>query len=199
MLKRPVVRMAVLGITLLGSATAFYFIAPVFMREAAASAYPYLAYMPTRTPRPPTDTPLPPETSTPIPTETATMTVQLSIVDLSVATLVARGEFYSVAHSGSGEAYLHEVDGELVLSLSSDFQVEDGPDLHVYLSTDDPVSNESGEDLAGALDLGELIALEGEQTYALPEGLQLDDYGSVVIWCVPFEVPFIAAPIEETP
>jgi hypothetical protein len=196
MLKRPVVRMAVLGVTLLGSATAFYFIAPVFMRDAAASAYPYLAYMPTRTERPPTDTPLPTETSTEIPTEIPNMTVQLSIVDLSSATLVARGEFYPLVHSGSGEAYLHEVDDELVLSLSADFQVEDGPDLHVYLAAEDPVPNESGEDLAGALDLGELIALEGEQSYALPDGVQLDDYESVVIWCVPFEVPFIAAPIE---
>lgn len=199
MLKRPAVRMAVLGVALLGSATAFYFIAPVFVGDAGNGRYPSLAYMPTRTPRPPTDTPLPTETATQLPTETPTMTVQLSIVDLTSATLVARGEFYPLVHSGSGEAYLHQVDDELVLSLSSDFQVEDGPDLHVYLAAQDPIPNESGEDLAGALDLGELIALEGEQTYVLPDGVQLDDYQSVVIWCVPFEVPFIAAPIEEIP
>lgn len=195
MLKRPAVRMAVLGVALLGSATAFYFISPVFVRDVPIGRYPNLAYMPTRTPRPPTDTPLPTETSTEIPTETPTMEVQLSAIDIAAAVLVAQGEFYSVAHTGQGVASVYEVDGALLLTLG-DFQVEDGPELHVYLAVEDPIPNESGEELAGALDLGELSAVAGDQAYELPDNIQLDDYQSVVIWCVPYQVPFIAAPLD---
>jgi len=78
--------MTVLGITLLGSAAAFYFIAPVFVREQPLARYPTLAYMPTRTPRPPTETPAPSST----PTATATATVALiGSLDLSAAELLA--------------------------------------------------------------------------------------------------------------
>src|SRR3990172_1290978 len=38
--KKPAIRMAVLGVTLLGSAAAFYFIAPVFVRDQMFASYP---------------------------------------------------------------------------------------------------------------------------------------------------------------
>ncbi|MCI0860900.1 MAG: DM13 domain-containing protein, partial [Chloroflexi bacterium] len=36
----------------------------------------------------------------------------------------------------------------------------------------------------------------GDQNYELPVDLDLSNYGSVVIWCVPFRVPFNAAPLS---
>ncbi|HEY4718200.1 MAG TPA: DM13 domain-containing protein [Anaerolineales bacterium] len=191
MLKKPAVRMAVLGVTLLGSAAAFYFIAPVFVREQPVAGYPSLAYMPTRTPPPPA------ETSAPSATPTATATEQpASLLNLSSAVLLAGGEFYPIAHGGQGTATIYEVaEGKRVLVLT-DFEVEDGPDLHVYLAVQDPVPNQEGRELPDALDLGELKQVSGDHSYEIPTGTQLENYRSVVIWCVPFNVPFIGASLQ---
>jgi hypothetical protein len=194
MLKQPVVRAAVLGAALLISATAFYVIAPVFVREAPVSGYPTLAYLPTRTPEPPTATP----TDTPIPTETPA--VETRLFASGEAALVLRGSFYSVVHVGQGQASLYGNSAGVFTLALENFQVEDGPDLHVYLAAEDPVGTEhEGQDLAGAIDLGALLAVSGDQTYELPAGIDLAHYRSVVIWCVPFQVPFIAAPLSDLP
>jgi len=185
--------MTVLGITLLGSAAAFYFIAPVFVREQPLARYPTLAYMPTRTPRPPTETPAPSST----PTATATATVALiGSLDLSAAELLASGEFYPIAHAGQGIAAIYEVaEDNWVLALT-DFEVDDGPDLHVYLAIQDPVPSQEGNELPGALDLGKLKQISGDHSYEIPAGTQLENYHSVVIWCVPFNVPFTGASLQ---
>lgn len=183
--------MAVLGVTLLGSAAAFYFIAPIFVREPRFSGYPTLGYMPTRTPKAPTQTPLPTE----VVTDTATPTSQASSLDFSPSALLAGGDFYPIAHSGSGEAAIYKADENEWVLVLRDFEVEDGPDLHVYLAVQDPVPNQEGSPLPEAVDLGALKQITGDQRYDLPQGIQLEDYRSVVIWCVPYNVPFIAAPL----
>jgi hypothetical protein len=38
------------------------------------------------------------------------------------------------------------------------------------------------------VDLGRLKAFTGGQNYEIPAGLNLQDYGSVVIWCEQFNV-----------
>ena len=38
------------------------------------------------------------------------------------------------------------------------------------------------------IDLGKLRAFEGSQKYPIPKGVDLNDYPSVVIWCVQFGV-----------
>jgi hypothetical protein len=183
--------MAVLGVTLLGSAAAFYFIAPVFVREQPFAGYPTLAYMPTRTPKVLTSTLQPTE----MPTQTPTPTTSVAL-GVNPANLILVGSFYPIVHAGSGQAAIYEVaEDEWVLELT-DFEVEDGPDLHVYLAVQDPVPSEEGSPLADALDLGELKQISGDQRYNLPSDVQLENYHSVVIWCVPFNVPFIAASLN---
>lgn len=195
MLKRPLIRLAVLGLMLLGSAMAFYLISPLFVRASFGfDGWPTLGYMPTRTPRPATETPAPTETAQP----TATDADIATLLEGDSALVLAQGGFYAVAHEGSGTANLYQTEQGPVLRLE-EFEVEDGPDLHVYLTAQDPVENTSGVELADGLDLGELKGLSGDQSYELPEGIDLTDYKSVVIWCVPFQVPFLAAPLDVAP
>jgi len=85
-------------------------------------------------------------------------------------------------------------DNSRVLRLTN-FQVLNGPDLHVYLVPIDPVPNSIGVDIAGSIDLGKLKGNLGDQNYPLPANLDLKQFKSVVIWCQPFRVPFIAAPL----
>ena len=72
--------------------------------------------------------------------------------------------------------------------LGEDFEVGPGPKFHVYLVPKAPIRS-SGE-LAGQMfvDLGRLRAFKGSQRYAIPAGLDLAKYGSVIIWCERFSV-----------
>lgn len=110
--------------------------------------------------------------------------------------ILAQGDFYDVAHPGHGRATVYELaDGTQVLRFE-DFEVLNGPDLHVWLVPIDPVPNTIGSEIAGYLDLGPLKGNIGDQNYDLPADLLLQDYRSVVVWCQPFRVPFSAAALN---
>lgn len=109
--------------------------------------------------------------------------------------LLAEGSFYDIIHLGSGQAQVYQLaDGSHILRLQ-DFEVDNGPDLHVYLVPVDPVPSSIGVEIPGFIDLGELKGNIGDQNYELPADLDLSQFKSVVIWCQPFRVPFIAAPL----
>jgi hypothetical protein len=107
--------------------------------------------------------------------------------------ILAQGTFYNVAHEGQGTVTVYQLtDGSRVLRFE-DFQVLNGPNLHVYLTSVDPVPNTVGVELPDYFDLGPLKGNIGAQNYPLPPDLDLSVFRSVVIWCVPFRVPFSAA------
>ena len=75
--------------------------------------------------------------------------------------------------------------------------MENGPDLRVYLSE---ARAEAEDDLADQfLDLGALKGNIGDQNYALPEGTDVSDYKSAVVWCRRFSVGFAVAPVDVSP
>ena len=106
-------------------------------------------------------------------------------------TIISSGELMGVDafHTGSGQVHLIEgPDGELILRFEN-YDVRNGPDLHVYLTPD------AGGDVgvAGAVDLGQIKATSGSVNYTLPEGLDPSVFQSVVIYCEPFQVTFAVA------
>jgi len=109
------------------------------------------------------------------------------------ARLLARGEFYPVAHEGRGVAGIYQLEDGSRLIRFEDFEVLNGPDLHVWLVPVDPVPNTIGVEIPGYYDLGELKGNIGDQNYDFPTEVDLTRPWSVVIWCVPFRVPFAAA------
>ncbi len=118
----------------------------------------------------------------------------------NVATMkaLAQGNFYNVVHEGKGKATVYQLaDGSRVLRFE-DFQVLNGPELHVWLVPVNPVPNTVGTEIAGYVDLGKLKGNIGSQNYPLPANLELAKFKSVVIWCQPFRVPFIAAPLASS-
>ena len=74
-------------------------------------------------------------------------------------------------------------------ALDADGVERNGPDLHVYLSSD-PEGY-----AADALDLGGLEATDGSFNHEIPAGIDPSRYRSVVIWCEPFSVLFAVAPL----
>jgi Electron transfer DM13 len=106
--------------------------------------------------------------------------------------LLRRGSFEPVAHSVSGTATtIRTAAGARVLTLTS-FEVDNGPDLRVYLVAG-PARDESEVD--DFEDLGALKGNRGNQQYDLPRGVDLDRYSTVVIWCRAFSVNFARAPL----
>jgi hypothetical protein len=106
---------------------------------------------------------------------------------------LARGAFEPVAHSVRGTATtIRTAEGPRVLTLTG-FEVDNGPDLRVYLVAG-PARTEAEVD--DYTDLGALKGNKGNQQYELPRGLDLRRYTTVVVWCRAFSVNFARAPLR---
>ena len=106
--------------------------------------------------------------------------------------LLSQGRFESVVHPATGTASVIKLArGGNVLTLT-DFEVDNGPDLRVYLVAGPALDRGSVEEFE---DLGALKGNKGDQQYDIPQGLDLDRYTTVVIWCRAFSVNFARAPL----
>jgi hypothetical protein len=107
--------------------------------------------------------------------------------------LLRRGRFEPVAHAVAGTATtIRRARGGRVLTLTG-FEVDNGPDLRVYLVAG-PARDESEVD--DFRDLGALKGNKGDQQYELGREIDLDRYRTVVIWCRAFSVNFARAPLR---
>ena len=113
--------------------------------------------------------------------------------DSGNAASILSGQFedFDNFHQGSGTATIYELeDGSKILRFE-DFEVTNGPDLHVLLVPNSDPANR--DDITGYLDLGSLKGNIGDQNYEIPSGNDVGGYGSVVIYCQPFHVIFSVA------
>jgi hypothetical protein len=103
--------------------------------------------------------------------------------------VVATGHFVHVnpadpIHYGKGTVTVYED----TIHLGADFEVGPGPKFHVYLVPKAPVTSADDVKTSKFVDLGRLRAFKGSQNYAVPAGIDLANYSSVVIWCKAFGV-----------
>lgn len=87
-------------------------------------------------------------------------------------------------HYGKGKVGVYE----RAVFLEQDFEVGPGPAFHVYLAPKKMIRGAEEVKNTMFVDLGRLRAFKGSQRYAIPAGVNLADYPSVVIWCARFEV-----------
>lgn len=183
MFKKTEVRLAVLGLALVGSTLVWYLISPLFTSREAYTFFPTLGVMASPTPRPATATAIPtltPEAQPPV-------------------GLVAVGDFVDVTYSGGGTVEVHALSSGAHMLSFEGFSVEPGPELHVLLSTAEAADAITEQDVQDSLDLGLLLATEGEQSYELPAGIELSEYTLILIWCEPQQTPYIAATLQPVP
>jgi hypothetical protein len=103
--------------------------------------------------------------------------------------LVASGTFIhsnpsDPIHWGRGKVSVYE----RTVFLEPDFEVGPGPAFHVYLVPQAGVRSEGDVKDQMYVDLGRLRAFKGSQRYAVPAGVNLTNFPSVVIWCERFGV-----------
>ena len=98
-------------------------------------------------------------------------------------------------HKGAGTAAIYRLaDGQQVLRFE-DFKVTNGPDLRVLL-VEHPNPEGRGDVDAGYEELGKLKGNIGNQNYTIPDGIDVGEYGSIVIYCKPFQVVFSVASLN---
>ncbi len=101
-------------------------------------------------------------------------------------------------HRGSGSATIYDLGTDGFVLRFEDFNVINGPDLRVLLTTHpDPMgrSDVHADDVT-YVELGKLKGNIGNQNYPIPDDVNVDDQHSVVIYCKPFQVLFAVAPLS---
>ncbi len=119
----------------------------------------------------------------------ADIVAQEKVENAEAKNIVATGKFIHAnpsdpIHFGSGSVTVYDD----VVHLSSDFEVGPGPKFHVYLVPLETVTPSTEVTKSMYVDLGRLRAFKGSQNYAIPPGLDLKKYKSVIIWCEHFSV-----------
>ena len=111
---------------------------------------------------------------------------------------IVGGEFIDIdfVHKGSGKAGVYQIDENSRILRFEDFEVTNGPALHVVLSAHPNPKNQSEVKDLGFLDLGNLKGNKGNQNYELDPEIDLSLYKSVVIYCYPFNVVFSTATLQ---
>jgi hypothetical protein len=106
-----------------------------------------------------------------------------------IATPVATGTFIHAnrsdpVHWGKGKVSIYQ----RAVFLEPDFEVGPGPAYHVYLVPKASVRSSSDMKDVMYVDLGQLRSFKGSQRYQIPDGVDLKNYPSVIIWCERFSV-----------
>jgi hypothetical protein len=114
-----------------------------------------------------------------------------AVATTSGNTSLAIGEFVGIndgIHNAEGMAKVIPLDdGSMILRLEN-FKATNGPDLYVYLATDNSASD--------FVNLGRLKGNIGNQNYDIPEGTDFSKYHTVLIWCQAFSVLFGSAELQ---
>ena len=113
----------------------------------------------------------------------------------AVPKTISKGTFHGVAHDAKGNAEVLELpDGKKILRFT-DFEVSNGPDVVVYLSSVNDANDNDTVKNSDFILLGQLKGNIGDQNYEIPGDLELSKYNSAVIWCRRFGVNFAVAPL----
>lgn len=92
-------------------------------------------------------------------------------------------------HPASGYVRLF-TEGDQTFLRYEDFETINGPDLFVYLATD--------EDATEFVNLGRLKATKGNVNYEIPAEVDLSVYSHALVWCRAFGVLFNSADLSTT-
>jgi len=166
------------------------------VNESLADAFPIAATTaPTEPPATTTTTTtLAPDdngtSETTVPTTTTTTTTAAPEPTGPIA--IADGAFYGIDHSAAGTATVYEQAGSFVLRFEDDTDIQNGPDLFVWVLESDSYD---GGDPGEFIDLGKIKGNVGGQNYELPAEFDPEVHQFVLIWCKRFSVPFAASPL----
>ncbi len=102
--------------------------------------------------------------------------------------IINTGEFFGIDHSAEGTAAIYEQDGTFVLRFEDNTDIQNGPDLFVWL-----IEGDNYDSPGNFINLGKIKGNVGGQNYVLPAEYDPEVHTNVLIWCERFSTPFAAA------
>ena len=120
--------------------------------------------------------------------------------ELSAPVIVASGTFGRIdaVRWAQGTVNIYRDSSNILTLRIEDLRMTNGPDLHVQLSAVDAPTGTITDMTANEivpLDAGLLKASDGDQNYQLPDGTNLTQYRSVVIYSTSLDVVYSYAPL----
>jgi hypothetical protein len=110
------------------------------------------------------------------------------VVTTSESTLnMPSGTFVNGVHDVSGKVRVINTGTDKVLRFEN-FKTLNGPDLHIYLATDNAAQD--------YVEVGLIKGTEGNINYNIPSGVDLTKYNHVLVWCKTFKVLFGSAELK---
>ncbi|MGF1538685.1 MAG: DM13 domain-containing protein [Elainellaceae cyanobacterium] len=111
---------------------------------------------------------------------------------------VTSGPFESAEHPTAGTATIVQEGDQYYVEFSDDFSTDPGPDLFVVLHQSNDFFSITSPPTYGIeedsyVSLAPLEAVNGAQRYAIPASVDVDEFGSVAVWCRQFNATFGAA------
>jgi hypothetical protein len=149
-----------------------------------------LAFVATTSPQGPSDPTKPTSTTTP-----ARANPPATTGPEVVPTAFATGQFSGIDHRAAGTVTIYEEGGRYVLRFEDDTDIQNGPDLYVWVIEGGTYERGSP---SSYIDLGKLKGNVGGQNYELPSEFDPAVHRGVLIWCLRFAVPFAFAPVTLT-
>lgn len=106
------------------------------------------------------------------------------------------GTFSTLHAPTSGSVRLgHDAAGRVTVTIT-DLKTEPAPDLHVWLLPAGPVTDTPALRDAKYVDLGTIETSVTSRTLTVPDGVNVDGYTNVVLWCDQFSVAFAVAALN---
>lgn len=119
------------------------------------------------------------------------------IAHAAQALLLGKGTFRDgdPGHRAAGSLAIWRDESNQVTVEIRQLQIADGPDLYVYfVANPDPLFPEDVKEKF--LSLGRLKEPAGNQTYSVPEGINMSDWGCIAVWCEAYTKIFAVGTIE---
>ena len=105
---------------------------------------------------------------------------------IAPASATVEGTFTNQNISITGDWKIVEEDGKKYIELSENFRTRSGPDLKIFLSPKAAEDVTGRNATQGSVLVAQLDSNRGGQRYEIPEGVNLANFGSVVIHCERF-------------
>lgn len=115
-------------------------------------------------------------------------------VSLNNSVLVAQAGTFSKFvtaekdHPTTGTLTIIEKDGKRYIEFRDDFKTVEGPDVKIILHKNAVVPVTVKEE--DYTTIASIQSFEGTQRYEIPEGIDVNKYASVAVWCQEFNVTF---------
>jgi hypothetical protein len=108
------------------------------------------------------------------------------------------GRFITQEKSTTGTARIVQENGHNYLEFDADFSTNDqGPDLHVLLDQSSQAPQSYNAKASHRyVNLGKIEKFSGRQRYPIPDGVNIANYKSAVIWCRMANATFGYAPLN---